>query len=74
MTFIIWIKPLLKQYLVHWPQAFPAKPTEEESRRPDGTWETVEHPNINETWAQMEALLGTGKVRAIGVSNLSVKT
>ncbi|KAL8287501.1 hypothetical protein RQP46_003359 [Phenoliferia psychrophenolica] len=31
------------------------------------------HPNIQETWADMEALLATGKVRSIGVSNFSIK-
>lgn len=41
---------------------------------PDGHHEVVEHPNVNETWAEMEKLLETGKVRAIGVSNFSVKT
>ena len=29
---------------------------------------------VNETWSKMEDLLETGKVRAIGVSNFSVKT
>jgi glycerol 2-dehydrogenase (NADP+) len=30
--------------------------------------------NFNMAWAEMEKLLATGKVRAIGVSNFSVKT
>ena len=29
---------------------------------------------FNETWAKMEGLLETGKVRSIGVSNFSIKT
>lgn len=33
-----------------------------------------EHPTFNETWADMEKLCTGGKVRAIGVSNFSVKT
>jgi diketogulonate reductase-like aldo/keto reductase len=30
--------------------------------------------NFNDAWAEMEKLLDTGKVRAIGVSNFSIKT
>jgi len=29
--------------------------------------------NFNDSWAEMEKLLDTGKVRAIGVSNFSVQ-
>lgn len=32
------------------------------------------HTTVNETWSKMEDLLETGKVRAIGVSNFSIKT
>ncbi|GJJ14631.1 hypothetical protein Clacol_008897 [Clathrus columnatus] len=67
------IQTYLSQYLVHWPQAWPFKGEDNESRLPDGSHEVVEHPNINETWEQMEKLLETDKVRAIGVSNFSVK-
>jgi len=56
-------------YLVHWPQSFP-KDADEESEN----FTTVEHPDVGETWAQMEEVSKTGKVRAIGVSNFSVKT
>lgn len=46
-------------FLVHWPQA-----------SIDGkTIKPEESPTIYETWAEMEKLLDTGKVRAIGVSN-----
>ncbi|KAI5475099.1 hypothetical protein MNV49_001923 [Pseudohyphozyma bogoriensis] len=34
----------------------------------------ADSPTINETWAEMEKVLATGKVKAIGVSNFSVKT
>ena len=34
----------------------------------------VDSPTFNETYAEMEKLLSTGKVKAIGVSNFSVKT
>ncbi len=33
----------------------------------------VDTPTFNETFAEMEKLLATGKVKAIGVSNFSVK-
>ncbi|KAI0070558.1 Aldo/keto reductase [Panus rudis PR-1116 ss-1] len=51
-------------YLMHWPQAMV-----------DGrTLAPEEHPTFVETWKDMEKLLDTGKVRAIGVSNFSLKT
>jgi len=39
----------------------------------DGRNKLVDHPDFCETWAVMEKLLATGKVKAIGVSNFSVK-
>ncbi|QRW12639.1 aldo/keto reductase family protein [Ceratobasidium sp. AG-Ba] len=53
-------------YLMHWPQA--ADPKTGEYLQPD------EHPTYVETWKAMEALLSTGKVKSIGVSNFSIKT
>ena len=50
-------------YLMHWPQAY----TEDNKMIPYG-----ESPTYVETWRDMEKLLGTGKVRSIGVSNFSV--
>ena len=50
-------------YLIHWPQAY----TEDNKMIPYG-----ESPTYVETWRDMEKLLGTGKVRSIGVSNFSV--
>ena len=40
---------------------------------PDGKVELFDI-TVNQVWAQMEELLETGKVRAIGVSNFSIKT
>jgi hypothetical protein len=43
-------------------------------RNPDGSYKTTDKVNFNDAWAEMEKLLDTGKVRAIGVSNFSIKT
>lgn len=40
----------------------------------DGVVKTVESFTFNESWAEIEKLLDTGKIRAIGVSNFSIKT
>jgi len=61
-------------YLMHWPMGFHYRTDGSPSKKPDGTWDLAEHPTFSETWADMEKLLGTGKVRAIGVSNFSIKT
>jgi len=52
-------------YLVHFPQAFADEPGDD--------YRVVDTPSFNETYAEMEKLLATGKVKAIGVSNFSVK-
>jgi len=62
-------------YLMHWPQSFVwTEDDNPDPLNPDGSYTVVERPNINETWESMEKLLETGKVKAIGVSNFSVKT
>lgn len=62
----------LDLFLIHWPvrtvengtsKLFPVK--EDGSRNIDRAW------NQAETWRQMEAVLASGKVKAIGVSNFS---
>jgi len=52
-------------YLMHWPNASDA----EDKPIPYGV-----SPTFVETWKDMEKLLGTGKVRSLGVSNFSIKT
>ncbi len=52
-------------YLMHWPQGH--KDGKAYNGSPDGS-------HFNDVWAEMEKLLDTGKVRAIGVSNFSPKT
>ncbi|KDQ58974.1 hypothetical protein JAAARDRAFT_205970 [Jaapia argillacea MUCL 33604] len=52
-------------YLMHWPQA------NDDAGNPLAPEQS---PTIIETWKAMEALLKTGKVKTIGVSNFSIKT
>ncbi|KAJ3507155.1 hypothetical protein NLJ89_g6466 [Agrocybe chaxingu] len=61
-------------YLLHWPQAVVYEPGNPAPRNPDGRLKTTNEFNFNQTWAEMEKLLETGKVRAIGVGNFSIKT
>ncbi|VDC01497.1 unnamed protein product [Peniophora sp. CBMAI 1063] len=56
-------------YLIHWPQAAKGEVTDFNAR----TLQPDEHPTINETWAEMEKEFESGKAKAIGVSNFSVK-
>ena len=65
---------------MHWPQAFPNIDENPDPRAPsedgvdgEGPYITVDRPTFNETWADMEKMLEAGKVKAIGVSNFSVK-
>lgn len=46
---------------------------DEQLTNPDGSLKALERPTFNETWADMEQVLATGKVRAIGISNFSIK-
>ena len=43
-------------------------------KNPAGTLKLNTNVTFNESWAEMETPLDTGKVRAIGVSNFSIKT
>ncbi|KAF9479512.1 Aldo/keto reductase [Pholiota conissans] len=61
-------------YLMHWPQAIVYEEGNDMPLNPDGTVKTTDEVNFNQTWAEMEKLLETGKVRSIGVSNFSIKT
>ncbi|KAF7344768.1 Glycerol 2-dehydrogenase [Mycena venus] len=64
-------------YLMHWPQALeyptgydlPSKVEEV-----FGGFQVLETPTFNDTWAEFERLHASGKSRAIGVSNFSIKT
>ncbi|KIK70052.1 hypothetical protein GYMLUDRAFT_34498 [Collybiopsis luxurians FD-317 M1] len=53
-------------YLMHWPQTM--EPGTTNFLPPEAS------PTIIDTWKDMEKLLGTGKVKSLGVSNFSIKT
>ncbi|KAG1761854.1 reductase AKOR2 [Suillus occidentalis] len=61
-------------YLVHWPHSVAYDENESRPRNPDGQIKLDETGNFNDTWAEMEKVLASGKVKAIGLSNFSIKT
>ncbi|KAL5520085.1 hypothetical protein ACEPAG_1745 [Sanghuangporus baumii] len=65
-------------WLMHWPQAMASMDGKPYPRYPGpngepGHFIMDDDRSFNQTWADMEKVLETGKVRAIGVSNFSVK-
>jgi len=58
-------------YLIHWPIAFKSGP-DAVSRDSEGKL-LFENVDFTETYKAMEALIPTGKTKAIGVSNFSIK-
>ncbi|GJN72311.1 H/ACA snoRNP pseudouridylase subunit [Purpureocillium lilacinum] len=59
-------------YLIHWPVLLnPDGNHDKFPTLPDGSRDVVRDWNHVEAWKQMEALLSTGKVKAIGVCNYS---
>ncbi|QKX54710.1 uncharacterized protein TRUGW13939_01798, partial [Talaromyces rugulosus] len=60
-------------YLIHWPvRLVPNETSALFPLNPDGTRAVDRSWNQQETWRQMEAVYGSGKAKAIGVSNWSV--
>ncbi|KAF2236608.1 Aldo/keto reductase [Viridothelium virens] len=61
-------------YLMHWPVPMNPKGNNEKfPKLPDGSRDLDESWSHLQTWRELEKLPTTGKVRAIGVSNYSVK-
>ena len=65
---------------MHWPQAMAFIDDKSIPRHPGpngepngGDFIMDDKITFQQTWAEMEKVLGTGKVKAIGVSNMSVK-
>ncbi|OBZ77030.1 Glycerol 2-dehydrogenase (NADP(+)) [Grifola frondosa] len=62
-----------RQYLMHWPQAALYDKDVPEPLDAEGQTIVVDSPTFNETWAEMEKIYESGRAKAIGVSNFSVK-
>ncbi|XWW94284.1 hypothetical protein V2A60_002227 [Cordyceps javanica] len=61
-------------YLIHWPVLLNPNGNDDKfPTLPDGSRDIIRDWKHTEAWKQMEALLATGKVRGIGVSNYSKK-
>lgn len=56
---------------MHWPVALEVHGDEKIPLRPDGSRAIDTDRKINDTWADMEKVLQSGKAKAIGVSNFS---
>ncbi|PBK61527.1 Aldo/keto reductase [Armillaria solidipes] len=62
-------------YLMHWPMTIPYRDTWMDfPLGPDGSVITVDSPTFNESYAEIEKIYASGRAKAIGVSNLSIKT
>ncbi|KAM3513234.1 hypothetical protein MY11210_003100 [Beauveria gryllotalpidicola] len=61
-------------YLIHWPVLMNPNGNDDKfPTLPDGSRDILRDWKHTDAWPQMEALLATGKVRGIGVSNYSKK-
>ncbi|KIJ60933.1 hypothetical protein HYDPIDRAFT_116626 [Hydnomerulius pinastri MD-312] len=61
-------------YLMHWPHSVVFDENEPRPRNPDGQLKLDDSVDFTNTWAEMEKVLESGKVKAIGLSNFSIKT
>ncbi|KAJ9622011.1 H/ACA snoRNP pseudouridylase subunit [Taxawa tesnikishii (nom. ined.)] len=61
-------------YLMHWPVPMNPKGNDPKfPKLPDGSRDLDKSWSYQQTWKEMEKVLKTGKVKAIGVANFSVK-
>ncbi|KAF8906612.1 reductase AKOR2 [Mucidula mucida] len=60
-------------YLMHWPQHVVYEEGNYTPQNRDGSLRVTEDFNFNQSYAVLEGLLETGKCKAIGVSNFSIK-
>ncbi|KAI0711077.1 Aldo/keto reductase [Cerioporus squamosus] len=60
-------------WLMHWPQHSKFAPDGKDAFDANGDLICYDTPIFNETWARMEKIYESGRAKAIGVSNFSVK-
>ncbi|KAK0438469.1 NADP-dependent oxidoreductase domain-containing protein [Armillaria borealis] len=62
-------------YLLHWPMTIPYRDAWMDfPLGPDGSVITVDSPTFNESYSEIEKIYASGRAKAIGVSNFSIKT
>ncbi|PBK84894.1 Aldo/keto reductase [Armillaria gallica] len=66
-------------YLMHQPMTIPYQQGKSDTWKafplgPDGSMVTLDSPTFNESYAEIEKIYASGKAKAIGVSNFSIKT
>ncbi|KAK0232519.1 reductase AKOR2 [Armillaria fumosa] len=62
-------------YLMHQPMTIPYRETWMDfPLGPDGSLITLDSPTFNESYAEIEKIYASGRAKAIGVSNFSIKT
>ncbi|TCD63840.1 hypothetical protein EIP91_004907 [Steccherinum ochraceum] len=61
-------------YLMHWPFTVAIDEHGADVLTPEGDLEVVDRPNFHDVWAGFEKIYESGRARAIGVSNFSIKT
>ena len=59
---------------MHFPASHEYDPNRLFPKNPDGSHRLNDKVTFHDAWAEMEKALESGKARAIGVSNFSVKT
>jgi len=61
-------------FLIHWPFSVRYDPNDRMPRNAAGDLDVVDKPTFVEAWAEMEKIYASGRAKAIGVSNFSIKT
>ncbi|TCD62001.1 hypothetical protein EIP91_007619 [Steccherinum ochraceum] len=61
-------------YLIHFPFSMTLDENGTELRNAEGDLVPLEKPTFNDVWAEFEKIYASGRAKAIGISNFSIKT